>query len=127
MPISIFCFLSRLFNIVLENITIEILKQRMVCLHKVRPLTVNLIILSSPYIGIHSLYLDTSKHILGFPGGSDGKESACNAGDMGLIPGLGRSPGEGNGYPLQYSCLEKFRGQKSLAGYTVHGVPKSWT
>ena len=42
--------------------------------------------------------------ILGFPGGSDGKESACNAGDMGLIPGLGRSPGEGNGYPLHYSC-----------------------
>ena len=43
---------------------------------------------------------------LGFPGGSDGKESACNAGDSGLIPGLGRSPGEGNGNPLQYSCLE---------------------
>ena len=43
---------------------------------------------------------------LGFPGGSDGKESACNAGDSGLIPGWGRSPGEGNGNPLQYSCLE---------------------
>ena len=42
----------------------------------------------------------------GFLGGSDGKESACNVGDLGLIPGLGRSPGEGNGYPLQYSCLE---------------------
>ena len=41
----------------------------------------------------------------GFPGGSDGKESVCNAGDPGSIPGLGRSPGEGNGYPLQYSCL----------------------
>ena len=41
-----------------------------------------------------------------FPGGSDGKLSACNAGDLGLIPGLGRSPGEGNGNPLQYSCLE---------------------
>ena len=40
------------------------------------------------------------------PGGSDGKESACNAGDLGLIPGLGRSPGEGKGYPLQYSGLE---------------------
>ena len=38
--------------------------------------------------------------------GSEGKESACNAGDLGLIPGLGRSPGEGNGYPLQYSCLK---------------------
>ena len=43
---------------------------------------------------------------MGFPGGSDGKESACNVGDPGLIPWLGRSPGEGNGYPLQYSCLE---------------------
>ena len=43
---------------------------------------------------------------MGFPGSSAGKESACNAGDPGLIPGLGRSPGERNGYPLQYSCLE---------------------
>ena len=42
---------------------------------------------------------------LGFPGSSDGKESACNAGNLGLIPGLGRSPGEGNGNPFQYSCL----------------------
>ena len=44
--------------------------------------------------------------IKGFPGGSDGKASACNAGDLGLIPGSGRSPGEGNGNPLQYSYLE---------------------
>ena len=44
--------------------------------------------------------------ILGFPGGSNGEESACNVGDLGSIPPLGRSPGEGNGYPLQYSCLE---------------------
>ena len=43
---------------------------------------------------------------MGFPGGSDGKVSVCNVGDLGLIPGLGRYPGEGNGYPLQYSCLE---------------------
>ena len=43
---------------------------------------------------------------MGFPDGSAGKESACNAGDLGLIPGLGRSPGEGKGYPLQYSGLE---------------------
>ena len=42
--------------------------------------------------------------VVGFPGGSDGKESAYSAGDLGLIPGLGRSPGEENGYPLQYSC-----------------------
>ena len=44
---------------------------------------------------------------MGCPGGSDGKGSDCNAGDPGLITGSGRSPGEGNGYPLQYSCLEK--------------------
>ena len=43
---------------------------------------------------------------MGFPGGSDGKESACNARDVGLIPGSGRSPGEGNGYPCQYFCQE---------------------
>ena len=46
-----------------------------------------------------------------FPGGSDSKESACNAGDLGLIPGSERSPGEGNGYPLQYSCLETRMGK----------------
>ena len=46
-------------------------------------------------------------NILGFPGRSEGKESTCNAEDLGSIPGLGRSPGGGHGYPLQYSCLEK--------------------
>ena len=46
------------------------------------------------------------KTLMGFPGDSDGKESACSAGDLGLIPGSGRGPGEGNDYPLQYSCLE---------------------
>ena len=48
---------------------------------------------------------------MGFPGGSHFKESICNAGDPGLIPGLGRSPGEGNYYPLQYSSLEKSKGR----------------
>ena len=52
------------------------------------------------------------------PGGSDGKASACNVGDLSSIPGLGRSPGEGNGNPLQYSCLENPQGQRSLAGYS---------
>ena len=51
-------------------------------------------------------YPATWSDILGFPGGSDGKASACNAGDPGSIAGSGRSPGEGNGYPFQYSCLE---------------------
>ena len=54
----------------------------------------------------HTLYLNALQIIQGFPGGSDGKESACNTGDLGSIPELGRSPGEGNGNPLQYSCLE---------------------
>ena len=53
----------------------------------------------------------------GFPGGSDGKESACNAGGLGLIPGLRRSPRGGPGHPLQYSRLENPHGQRSLAGY----------
>ena len=59
--------------------------------------------------------------IKGFPGGSEGKESACNAGDLISIPGLGRSPGEGNGYPLQYSCLENLPGQRNLEGYNLWG------
>ena len=50
--------------------------------------------------------LEISMYHLGFPGGSDGKDSACNEGDLGSIPGLERSPGEGNSYPLQYSGLE---------------------
>ena len=58
---------------------------------------------------------------LGFPCGSAGKESACNAGDPGSIPGLGRCHGEGKGYPLQYSGLE------NSMDYTVHRVAKSWT
>ena len=56
-----------------------------------------------------------------FPGGSDGKESTCNAGDLGSIPGSGRSPGEGHGNPLQYSCLENPHGQRNLAGYGPWG------
>ena len=55
---------------------------------------------------------------MGFPGDSDGKESSCSAGDLGSIPGLGRSPGGGHDNPLQYSCLETLHGQKKLAGYS---------
>ena len=59
-----------------------------------------------------------------FPGGSEGKASACNVGELGSIPGLGRSPGEGNGNPLQYFCLENpMDGGARWA--TVHGVAKS--
>ena len=60
------------------------------------------------------------------PGGSDGKESACNAGDLGSIPGSGRSPGEGKGYPVQYSCQENPMDRGAWQA-TVHGVAKSQT
>ena len=63
---------------------------------------------------------------MGFSDGSDGKESAYTAGDLGLIPGLGRSPSEGNGNPLQYSCLEN-RTERGAWRATVHGVAESDT
>ena len=69
------------------------------------------------YINIHI----HAKVILGFPCGSAGKESTCNVGDLSSISGLGWSPGEGKGYPLQYSGLENFM------DCIVHGVTKSWT
>ena len=62
-----------------------------------------------------------------FPSGSDSKESACNAEDLGLIPGLRRSPGGGPGNPLQYSWLENLHGQSSLAGYSSWGPKESDT
>ena len=78
------------------------------------------------YIRIHLLLQRTPVWSMvwedtGFPDSSVGKESTCNAGDPGLIPGSGRSPGEGNGYPLQYSGLE------NCMDWIVHGVTKSWT
>ena len=67
-----------------------------------------------------------SQGVHGFPSSSGGKASACNAGDPGLIPGSGRSPGEGNGNPLQYSCLENPIDRGAWRAI-VHGVAKSWT
>ena len=64
---------------------------------------------------------------LGFPGGSDGKESDCSVGDLNLIPGLGRSPGRWHGNPFQYSCLENPHGQRSLVGYSPWGHKESDT
>ena len=64
---------------------------------------------------------------LGFPGGSDGKESTCKAGDLGSIPGLGRSSGGGHGNPLQYFCLENPHGQRHLAGCSPWGHRESDT
>ena len=69
----------------------------------------------------HTNVCDWSRYtiVCGFPGGSDSKASACNVGDLGSTPGLGRSPGEGKGYPLQYSGLE------NSMKYIVHGVTES--
>ena len=70
---------------------------------------------------LSGLHFSLSLLIAGFPWGSAGKESPCSVGDLGLILGLGRSPGEGNGYPLQYSGLE------NSMDCIVHGVAKSRT
>ena len=75
-------------------------------------------VLANIMVPIISQYLSISNQ---FPGGLDGKASAYNARDLGSIPGLGRSLGEGKGYPLQYSGLENFM------DCVVHGVAKSWT
>ena len=85
----------------------------------VQPLTMMMLPASIP----HGCYGDLRHHleVPGFPHSSAGKESACNAGDLGLIPGLGRSPGEGKGYPLQYSGLE------NSMDCIVQGTTKSWT
>ena len=64
---------------------------------------------------------------MGFPGGSDGKESACSAGDLDSIPWLGRSPGGGHGNSLQYSCLEHLHGQRCLMGYSPRDQRESDT
>ena len=78
----------------------------------------------SCYIVIHGLF--DLQLFLGFPGGSDGKETACYVGDPASITGSGRSPGEGNGYPLQYSCLANPM-DRGVWWAIVHGVPKSQT
>ena len=69
---------------------------------------------------------DNPKLQLGFPSGLNGKESACNAGGPGSFPGSGRSPVEGNGYPLQFSCLENSTDKRAWWA-TVHGLAKSQT
>ena len=74
----------------------------------------------TPQESVHFLNLDIH---LDFPGGSDSKESACNAEDLDLIPGSGRTPGEGSGNPLLYSCLEKPMDREAWQT-TVHGVAK---
>ena len=65
--------------------------------------------------------LRRTEPLLGFPCSSAGEESACNVGDLGSTPGLGRSPGGGHGYPLQYSCLDNPHGYRNMAGYSPLG------
>ena len=84
-------------------------------------------ILISACVSSSPAIIITNNYTGGFPGGSDGKESACSSGDPGLILGLGRSPEEGNGNPFQYSCLENSRTEEPGGLHTVHGVAKSLT
>ena len=77
-----------------------------------------LIFPSSGGVGLRPLqFCKNTRGLFIFPGGSVSKESACNMGDLGCIPGLGRSPGRGHGSPLQYSCLDNPHGKRRLAGY----------
>ena len=80
-------------------------------------------------VSVKSIFLKLGQ-FMGFPGASDSKESTRNAGEMGdlaSVPGWGRCPGEGTGYPLQYSCLESPHGQRSLVGYSPWGRTESDT
>ena len=97
----------------------------------------NHFILCHPLLLLSSIFSSIKVFSWCFPGGSNGKESTCKAGDPGSIPGSGRSSGEGNGYPLQYSCLENsmdrgtwhamVHGDRGAWWVTVHAVPKSQT
>ena len=75
---------------------------------------------------LYFLITKNMQGIIGFSGGSVGEESTCNARDPSSIPGLGRSLGEGNGYPFQYSCLDNSMDRGAWQGI-VQGVSKSWT
>ena len=83
-------------------------------------------VIKSQTLSDFHFHFSLSQYQMGFPGGSDGKESACNAGNPGLILGSGRCPGEVNGHPLHYSCLENPK-DKGAWWAIVHGVAKSWT
>ena len=91
------------------------------------------VVFSSPFSPSHSslklsIFFFLSQHKAfqrGFPGGSEGKQSVCDAGDLCLIPGLGRSPGGRNGNTVQYFCLKNPNGQGNLAGYSPWGCKES--
>ena len=87
-------------------------------------LTADNVLVTEEHSSVNKVGTDFKK---GFPGSSAGKESACNAEDPGLIPGLGRFPGGGHGNPLQYSCLENPPEQRSLVGYNPWGSQRDMT
>ena len=104
-----------------------ILIQQTVCFHSTYVETSTLFLQgAATNVAISYSFLPFMLCFQDFPGGSDGKASACNAGDLGSIPGSGRSSGEGNGNPLQYSCLENPMDRGAWQA-TLHGVEKSRT
>ena len=105
-----FVSLSSEFRLICVNFALVPVVTKCVCWSELLKHRINL----SPAPGLWSWYYVAPS----FPGGSDGKEFACNAKALGLIPGLGRSPGGGHGNPLQYSCLENPCGQRSQVGYS---------
>ena len=112
--------ISNLTNVCFWLILKIVLPNFFLCFHL-------LAIVNSVAINIYiEVFIYTSVWNIWGPGGQDGKESACNSGDAGSIPGLGRSPGRGNGNPLQYSCLVNST-ERGTWWATVHGVTKSWT
>ena len=103
MTLMLFAYVPSLSHIHLQCLFI-------LCRHPAPPLWLRVMIWA------HGILMYVS-----FPGGSGGKESVCNVGNLGSVPGLGRSPGGGPGNPLQYSCLENPHGQRNLAGYSPWG------
>ena len=91
-----------------------------ICLHEIKRIpNLSALLLATSLHYKHNEIELSSPSTKGFPGGSAGKKSACNVGDLGSVPGLGRSPGETNGYPLQYSCMENYTDRRAL-WTTVH-------
>ena len=96
---------------------------------KTQKIILNTLVVANQFevkFSLNQLYWGIVYVLYGFLGGSDGEESACSAGDLGLIPGLRRSPGEGNGNPLQYYCLENSM-DRGTWWATIHEVTKSHT
>ena len=112
-------FVTVWWGVLFFSLCTKLRPERLSHLPQVMPLVTTSIVLR-----IKSMFYRSQS---GFPGGSDGKESAYNVEDLGSIPGLGRSPGGEHDNPLQYSCLENPHGQRSLVGYSPWGHKESDT